>query len=211
MTPEERKAAYQYTAGSGKFNRPLSGFADGWDPSDYKGIGKVDLDHEGAGKMIHDLTDLISNSSYDFDIWLQRGCTPPAISGPFGCGDLETMSENDLQKLVGRTSVIYGFVSTSACKGDGFNDKVIMNIFAPRGTKMMYCEPFSHYGFGNKKAWDGLKKQKNFGGEIEVLLQRGGSYTITKIERKGGRIYMDLEIHPERGYITEHPGDKTKK
>lgn len=208
---EEREAAYQYTAGSGKFNRPLSGFADGWSPSDYKGVGKVDLNHEGAGKMIRDLTDLISKSSYDFDIWLQRGCTPRAIAGPFGCEDLSMMSEKDLQKLVGRTSVINAFVSTSGTKGDGFADQVIMNIYAPRGTKMIYCEPFSHYGYGSKKAWDGSKKQKEFGSEFEVLLQRGGSYTITKIERNGGRIYMDLEIHPEVGYITPHQNDGSKK
>jgi hypothetical protein len=33
-----------------------------------------------------------------------------------------------------------------------------------------------------------------------MLLQRGGTYEIRKIEKKGGRIYIDLDIHPEAGY-----------
>ena len=77
-----------------------------------------------------------------------------------------------------------------------------MNIYAPAGSQMIYAEPFSHFGSGGKLQWDGVAKQKTFGYESEMLLQRGGSYTVTKIERPSryGTIYMDVEIHPENGY-----------
>lgn len=209
-TPKERAAIYEYTAGSGKFNRPLSGFAGSWSPNDYKGVGKVDYDYEGGAEEIDYVTDIISKSSYDFDMWLQRGCDADAISNPFGCGNLHKMSNQELQKLVGRSSVIHAFVSTSAAKGSGFSNEVIMNIYAPRGTQMMYCEPFSHYGNGSHAKWNGISGQKSFGGEFEMLIQRGATYKITKVERSGGFIYIDLEIHPEMGYITP-PAKKAKK
>ena len=121
------------------------------------------------------------------------------------------MSNQELQKLVGRSSVIHAFISTSAAKGSGFSDEVIMNIYAPRGTQMMYCEPFSRYGDGSKAKWDGISKQSSFGSEFEMLIQRGATYKITKIERSEGQIFIDLEIHPEMGYITPQAKKATKK
>lgn len=66
----ERRAIYDYTSGSGKFNRQLSGFQGGWGQYNNKGVGMVDLDYEGAFKEIQDMTEIISKSSYDFDVWL---------------------------------------------------------------------------------------------------------------------------------------------
>lgn len=71
-----------------------------------------------------------------------------------------------------------------------------MNIYCPRGSEMIYCEPFSAYGRGGGKNWDGISKQSSFGYEDETLLQRGGSYTITKIYKNGGTTYIDLDLHP---------------
>lgn len=33
-----------------------------------------------------------------------------------------------------------------------------------------------------------------------MIIQRGASYTITKIEKTGGTIFIDVEVHPEQGY-----------
>jgi hypothetical protein len=33
-----------------------------------------------------------------------------------------------------------------------------------------------------------------------MLIQRGTSFEITKIEKSGGKIYIDMDIHPEDGY-----------
>ena len=61
---------------------------------------------------------------------------------------------------------------------------------------MIYAEPFSAYGRGAKLAWDGEAKQSNFGNEFEVILQRGSSYKITKVEKAGGQIYIDVDVFP---------------
>ncbi|GHV56563.1 hypothetical protein AGMMS49579_21280 [Spirochaetia bacterium] len=62
-----------------------------------------------------------------------------------------------------------------------------MDIYAPKGTQMMYAEPFSAYGRGGGSGWDGISKQSHFGRESEMIIQRGASYTITKIEKTNGR------------------------
>ena len=148
------------------------------------------------------MTEAISKSSYDFDIWLQRGCGNGAMESFFGLnrGDFASLSPDELQGLIGRTESMDNFISTAACKGDGFSGQVILNIYAPKGTNLIYAEPFSHYGHGGKLSWDGKSGQKSFGGEFEVIIQRGAHYKVTKIERKAGMTYIDLEIHPEMGY-----------
>ena len=65
---------------------------------------------------------------------------------------------------------------------------------------MMYAEPFSNFGNGSGVNWDGIQGQKSFSQEFEVILQRGAKYKITHIDKKNGRIYIDMEVHPEFGY-----------
>lgn len=201
-SPSERNAIWGYTSGSGAYNRPLSGFQGSWSPYNYKGVGNVPLDYEGAAKKIEKMTDIIDRSEYNFDIWLQRGCTNDAIESFLNIpnGTLSNYSESQLQQFVGTNNRIYSFLSTSVSKGNGFSGSVIMNIYAPSGSKMMYAEPFSAYGQGGGKTWDGISPQSYFGYEAEMILQRGGSYTITKIEKSRGTIYIDVEVHPEDGY-----------
>lgn len=140
----ERRAIYDYTSGSGKFNRPLSGFQGGWGQYNNKGVGMVDLNYEGAFKEIQDMTDIISKSSYDFDVWLQRGCGTEAIESFLHLpnGTLGRMTHEQLQQFLGRDGRIYSFTSTGVAKGKGFSGNVIMNIYAPKGTQMMYQNPF---------------------------------------------------------------------
>lgn len=198
----ERHAIYDYTSGSGKFNRPLSGFQGSWGQYNNKGVGMVDLNYEGAFKEIQDMTDIISKSSYDFDVWLQRGCGTEAIESFLHLpnGTLGRMTHEQLQQFLGRDGRIYSFTSTGVAKGKGFSGNVIMNIYAPKGTQMMYAEPFSAFGNGGGKSWDGISPQSTFGYESEMIIQRGASYTITKIEKSGSTIFIDVEVHPERGY-----------
>lgn len=198
----ERRAIYDYTSGSGKFNRPLSGFQGSWGQYNNKGVGMVDLNYEGAFKEIQDMTDIISKSSYDFDVWLQRGCGTEAIESFLHLpnGTLGRMTHEQLQQFLGRDGRIYSFTSTGVAKGKGFSGNVIMNIYAPKGTQMMYAEPFSAFGNGGGKSWDGISPQSTYGYESEMIIQRGASYTITKIEKSGGTIFIDVEVHPERGY-----------
>jgi hypothetical protein len=200
----EREAIYKYTQGSGGFNRPLRGYDKSW--HDFKGAGKVPLNNEGKGTAIKNMTKLIDRSKYDFDIWLQRG-----IESSKGAAEFLGISEDNLRhwsqaefqknlvnKEVDRTDD--GFVSCGSSKGKGFSG-YIFNIYCPKGTKMMYAEPFSHFGNGAELHWDGIPKrldgisrQSSFGYEDETIIQRGTTFRVIKVEKKGTSIYFDVEV-----------------
>ena len=101
---------------------------------------------------------------------------------------------DDLQALVGMEMQEGGFMSTGCRRGAGFNKKVTINIFAPKGTKAAYLEPFSEYGEGKGRSWDGVEKFSTFGREQEMLFQRGTRMRITKVYQEGNRIYIDCEV-----------------
>lgn len=189
----ERAAAYKYTSGSGSFNRPLRGYQGSW--SNFKGVGKVDLDYEGSGSAIQRLTDMIDKSTYDFDMWLNRGCASDGTASFLGVpASALSKSQKELERmLLGKVCEDTAFMSTGAAKGAGFSGHVF-NIYAPKGTKMLYCEPFSAYGNGAGSSWDGVGSQSSFGYEFEMLLQRGTKFKITKIEKQGSKLYIDMEV-----------------
>lgn len=194
-TETEKDAAYDYTRGSGGFNRPLRGYEGSW--YNYKGVGKVDLDYEGKGDAIKQLTNLIDRNPSKFDIWLQRGVeSDSGAAGFFGIPEkMLNASEDELkQLLLGKIVKDEAFTSTAGAKGSGFSGRLILNIYAPKGTKFIYAEPFSHYGDGDKRRWDGKSGQSYFGYEFEVLLQRGTQFKITKVEKSGYTIYADVDI-----------------
>lgn len=211
-TAAERKGIYGYTASSGAWNRPLSGFrkpyrqsGTGWEKKFYVGPGDVWIDYEGKGSAIRNMTSLIEKSTYDHDAWVVRGCDYNAMESFFGtsASELGGMSTDELKSLVGMSNRIQSFVSTGAAAGKGFSSKpVVMEIFCPAGSEMMYAEPFSAYsGAMNYDDWDGKKKQNYFGGEFEMILQRGGYYTATDVYKgDDGKMHVVLELHPEQGY-----------
>lgn len=211
-TAAERKGIYGYTASSGAWNRPLSGFrkpysdyGTGWEKKFYKGPGEVWINYEGKGSAIRNMTSLIEKSTYDHDAWVVRGCDYNAMESFFGtsASELECMSTDELKSLVGMSNRIQSFVSTGAAAGKGFSSKpVAMEIFCPAGSEMMYAEPFSAYsGATNYDDWDGKKKQNYFGSKFEMILQRGGYYTATDVYRDDyGKMHVVLELHPEQGY-----------
>lgn len=210
-TAAEREGIYGYTASSGAWNRPLSGFrkpyssaGTGWEKKFYKGPGEVWIDYEGKGAAIRNMTSLIEKSTYDHDTWVVRGCDYDAMESFFGtsASELEGMSTDELKSLVGVSNRIPSFVSTGAATGKGFNRLVAMEIFCPAGSEMMYAEPFSAYsGATNYDDWDGKKKQNHFGSEFEMILQRGGYYTASDVYKgDDGKMHVVLELHPEQGY-----------
>lgn len=102
---------------------------------------------------------------------------------------------DDLQGLVGMVMQEGGFMSTGSRKGKGFSHKdVIINIFAPKGTKAAYCEPFSAFGNGRGRQWNGDDRFTSFSSEHETLFQRGTKMRITKVYSQGRRTYIDCEI-----------------
>jgi hypothetical protein len=198
MTQEEMlRAAYDYTVGSGKFNRPLRGYEDTWYPHSNKGVGNVPLNREGAAQRIHDLTDLIERTPLQQDTWLQRGVSFDGSSGFLGLSehDLSTASEKDLQDaLVGLVASDPAFLSCGSTKGTGFDQGCIFNIYCPKGTQAIYCEPFSHFSADGDLDWDGVSEAQYFGNEFETLLQRNTYFRITKIEKGNNVLYIDMEV-----------------
>lgn len=204
LTTNQKRSLYGYTSDSNEWNQPTNGFKNGsWRKENYVGPGNVNIDDRHYGMKIRQMTEAISKSSYDHDMWLNRGSDTNAMDTFFELedGGFTSLSDDELQKLVGRSGRVGGFWSTSAAKGNGFSTKpVIINIYAPAGSNAIYAEPFSAFGGGDGLEWDGKSGQSYFGREFEVILQRGGSYKVTKIEHQGGKYYIDMELHPEDGY-----------
>lgn len=204
-TDFERDSIYGYTSSYSKINEPLRGYEYG--TNKYLGVGNVDLDTIGMNygghkrgevrKQIDAMTSIIEKSSYDEDIWVQRGCKYNGMDKFFGIDENDFyLSESELAtKLLGTTPTEYGFMSTGVSKGKGFSHcPIILNIYAPSGTKMMYAEPFSAFGNGSGRKWDGISKQTSFGDEAEMIIQRNTTFRVTKVEKSGGKIYIDMDV-----------------
>ena len=194
---EQKLAATGYTEGSGSYNRPLRGYDGNWD--NYKGIGKVSLNNEGAGQQIKDLTALIDKSISDRDVWLQRGIeTRQGAAGFLGMSTKEfksIASQADADKLVGRICTDTAFVSCGSAQGTGFSG-TILHIYCPKGTKMIYAEPFSYYngdGCSTSSLWDGNGKYA-LQHELETIIQRGTQFRITGATYKYGNLTLDVEV-----------------
>ena len=184
-TPEERIAAYRYTAGSSYINEPLRSMHYS---GQYSGVYNGKLDTER-------LTTMIDKSTYDFDMWVQRGVDSIGLSGVFGYSIYGKSLSQVTKDLVGKTGTEPAFSSCGVAKNTGFGSRpIIYNIYCPRGTKMMYLEPFSHYGSGAKSSWNGISKQSEIGSEAEMLLQRGTQFRVTKVDKSKGKWYIDVEI-----------------
>lgn len=188
-----KDAAFSYTEGSCYLNEPLRGMT-------YTGR----KGNETFRNHCNALTDMIARAKRPFDYWVQRGEYEGGLGARFGI-NLRDYIHNP-QALVGKVGFEGGFLSTGSTKYTGFKEyPVISNIYCPRGTEGLYCEPFSFYGrdvngkgdLRNEMAgrnWDGTTKQRYFGNEFETLLQRGTSFRIIKAEYSGGRWYIDMEI-----------------
>lgn len=210
-TDAERDAIHGYTKSYHKINEPLRGIEYG--TNKYLGVGNVDLDMIGVNgyggfkrgevrKQIDAMTSIIEKSSYTDDIWVQRGVDYSGMDKFFGIDSNDFyLSESELAaKLLGTTPTEYGFMSTGVSKGKGFSHcPIIMNIYAPSGTKMMYVEPFSAFGNGSGRGWDGISKQTSFGDEAEMILQRNTTFRVTKVEKSGGKIYIDMDVISQGG------------
>ena len=87
-----------------------------------------------------------SESSYNFDMWLQRGDKLVALK-KFGLANFSTATDTEIKALIGATGTEGAFI-----------------------------------------------KQQPFGSESEMLLQRGTTFKITKIEKSNGTWYIDLDV-----------------
>lgn len=182
-TTEEKNAIFGYTSSYHNINEPLRGLTYYGSAADTQlGLDRIPL-----------MESIIDKSYYDKDIWLQRGGGMVELK-KYGLSNYAYASDSEIMALVGKEGTEGAFTSAGVAKGKGFGGKVITNIYAPRGTKMMYAEPYSAFGDGAGRTWDGIAKQTSFGSESEIILQRGTTYRITKVEKKGSTWYIDVEV-----------------
>ena len=161
-TLEQKQAAYYYTQGSKVNNEPLYGV----NYSGYKDAMNAVTKHNP------NLTKLIDNTSLPKDTWLRSGQKWGTFLGVFGI-DLEAeikmldngkRSNDDIakeltKKLKGKTGTQKAFMSTSFASNTGFKEPLDFQIFAQKGTKCLYAEPFSQFGVRDTSPtkWDGKK------------------------------------------------------
>lgn len=183
ISSEQKDAMYGYTVSYNNIQEPLRGLTY---------IGSASKTAEGL-QRIPLIESAINKSQYDFDMWVQRGDSMVALK-KFGLSNYSTATDAEIMALVGKEGVEGAFWSAGVAKGKGFGGDIIFNIYMPKGTKAMYCEPFSGFGYGGGRAWDGIAKQQSFGYESEILIQRGSKLRITKVEKSGGQWFIDVEI-----------------
>ncbi|MPN18927.1 hypothetical protein SDC9_166292 [bioreactor metagenome] len=200
----EREALYEYTTGSERFNRPLRGYDRSWD--NFKGIGNVPLDNEGAGQMISDLANALDKTEIQENVWLFRGSDQQSLSGMLGIDKSKIIPSNIKalnKKFSGADIMDSAFFSTGISADAGFKDRVSYEILAPKGTKGLYVEPFSKYGYNETShiesgqygaEWDGQYHPGGVGSEAEVILQRGTCFKIRAINEVAGKVNVILEI-----------------
>ena len=172
MNKKEHDQLIDYTGGGfSKYNKPLRGLAhSGW-----SGFNFYD--------SVTNLTNAIDKCVWDEDIWVQRGINDSKIfqlPGSKTTKTITSMTPSELQQLVGTSFKDNGFYSAGAGKNTGFTGTtIIFNTYCPKGTKMAYMNTKGHYAYGS---------------ENEMILQRGYSYRITKVEKDGYKYYIDCEV-----------------
>lgn len=182
-TDEEKNAIFGYTSSYHNINEPLRGLTYYGSAADTQlGLDRIPL-----------MESIINKSYYDKDIWLQRGGGMIELK-KYGLSNYASATDAEIMALVGKEGTEGAFTSAGVAKGKGFGGNVITNIYAPRGTKMMYTEPYSSFGNGSGRSWDGIAKQSTFGSESEIILQRGTTFRVTKVEKSGNTWYIDVEV-----------------
>lgn len=156
-----------YTSSYSFINEPLRN-------KKYIGSGK-------KGKFVEavkGMTNAIDKSTLKEGIWVQRGVSELNINGVNLSYNATT---EDLNNLIGKSFEDQGFYSASAHKGASFglSKSVVINTYAPKGTKALYVNPISYFSGGS---------------ENEIILQRGYSYKITKAYKSNGKIFLDAEV-----------------
>lgn len=182
-TDEEKNAIFGYTNSYHNINEPLRGLTYYGSAADTQlGLNRIPL-----------MESIINKSYYDKDIWLQRGGDMIELK-KYGLSNYAYATDAEIKALVGKEGTEGAFTSAGVAKGKGLGGNVITNIYAPKGTKMMYAEPYSSFGNGSGRSWDGIAKQSTFGSESEIILQRGTTFRVTKVEKSGNTWYIDVEV-----------------
>ncbi len=188
----EKQALYQYTSGSSYITEPLRAI---------KGYYHYYISRKDeCERDVDAMTSIISRTYCTKDVWIKRDEGAWCTEYRWGIPDLSAYESNP-SALVGKIGVDESFMSCGTNKNTYFGDKkVILNIYCPAQTRMIYAEPFSAFGYSHDngdykpgKNWNGDSKPTSMG-ENEIILQRGTKMRITKAEYTRGKWYIDCEV-----------------
>lgn len=152
---------------------------------------------EDIKKRVDAITDAISESKLEKDMWFTRGMNEVGAESFLGIpSDAIIGAEDfDVNSLVGKTVSDDGFMSCGSTRGTGLTNSVNYSIYCPAGTEALYAEPFSSFGMGDGRKWNGTDTQSSYGAEFETILQRGTKCRITKASRgKNGSLDIEMEV-----------------
>ena len=170
-------------------------------------------------RTISDLTTAIDKSVIDKDTYLVRGTDNGGLAGllesimPFD--DAKSYIDDgdiaSLKALVeGNTVTNHAFTSTGVASGTGFSGTVNYKIYAPKGTRGIYAEPQSYYGstISGEEIYKAGQSAYGVGSEAEVILQRGTSFRVTKIDYSKGQYTVEMEVVDQPNYF-KHGDENT--
>lgn len=182
-TEKEKDFVYDYTRHYCDVNEPLQGRT-------YHNPQTKKMFTE----KVNNITSYIEKNELPTDMWFTRGDSSLDVIESrihFAGGSMPY----SLQDLVGMEMQEGGFMSTASRKGEGFSSRdIILNIYAPKGTKAAYLEPISAFGDGAGRDWDGVQRFSSFSTEQETLFQRGTRMRITKVYQEHGKTFIDCEV-----------------
>lgn len=142
---------------------------------------KGDIVSEDLSKTIDSMTETLSNHTLKRDMVLYRGMKRDAAEKIFG--KMEGQSIEELKsRLEGSTYIERGFSSTSISDTDALKytsyKGVLFEIKAPCGAEGIFTKNIAHYADT----------------EHEVLLQRGGVFSIDKVSDRGDYYVVNVTL-----------------
>lgn len=168
LTDTEKESIYNYSnQGHIKMNESLRNFKQG----------------DSITKEVKDITAAINKASLPSDMVLHRGCSFDELQSYLNMPlfSVKDMDNASLQMCVNRTFTVDQFLSTSAVAHGASKNNVSLSINAPKGTKALWLSD-------TKQG----KRLSKHGNDFEVLMQRGTSFSISKINKTDGKINIEL-------------------
>ena len=231
LSEQQKYSVWQYTEGSGGYNRPLSGYDEIWSRNKFKGVGNVSLSNENANrfvpsafekftdngivdyrKSVQNLTTAIEQTAFEDAMYLSRGSDIDGLAGLLE-GDqftyeqaMEIIRSGDVQKMkqvfTGQEFTNHAYTSTGIAQDAGFRGKVKYEIYCPKGTKGIYAEPQSAYGYTSRNSlYQPGMSYNSVGKEAEMILQRGTTFRITDVTEEYGTIKVKMEVVYQPDYF----------
>lgn len=194
-------------------------------PREFREAGASHLanDQTDFKAAIINLTNAIEKSTLPQNTYLNRTTSIGGFAGMFNGGNLnyddviKLITDNNIDNMkaafIGEPVQNHAFTSTGISKDVDFGGNFKYTIYAPKGTKAIYCEPQSNYGWtAMRKPYSPGMDTRDIGQEAEMLIQRGTVYKITDFRSsRSGEYEIDMEVVEQPDYFVvgdENTADK---